>query len=102
MSKLNKCPFCDGEVDWCKNDLDVHDPRGDCHYITCKTCGEFNLNFPDDLDWPEIYKHITDKWNSRTSTPNAKIDNLLDKLLDDDDYKSSQFVLDLFDLMDGK
>lgn len=35
------------------------------------------------------------------STPNIEINKILDKLLDDDDYKASKFVLDLYELMDG-
>ena len=66
MSPLRGCPFCKGEVDWCKNDKDLHAANDDCHYIICERCGSFDLNFPNSLeDWDIIYSCITDEWNYR-------------------------------------
>lgn len=94
MSELNKCLLCDGEVDWCKNNLEIHNKNDECHYIHCDTCGEFNFNFPDDLDWPEIYKYIADKWNNRASTPNAKIQKFINETMECCDMLTSIDVLD--------
>ena len=62
---LAPCPFCGGEVYWCKNNREYHEAQDDCHYINCVTCGEFSLNMPDDMEFPEVYEAVKDKWNTR-------------------------------------
>lgn len=77
MKELKPCPFCGGEVEWCKNNSDLHHATDDCHYITCERCGEFSLNMLDSAEFPKVYYAIADQWNTRTSIPISKIEELI-------------------------
>jgi len=77
MKELKPCPFCGGEVDWCKNDLDFHLVTDDCHYITCERCGEFSLNMLDSAEFPKVYNSLADQWNMRASIEVSKIEELM-------------------------
>ena len=63
--ELKACPFCGTKVHWCKDDHEFHNNGDDCHYINCDLCGEFNLKFPVDLEFPDIYDHLIKAWNNR-------------------------------------
>lgn len=78
MKELKKCPFCGSEVEWCKDNHTVHDLNQDCHYITCKRCGEFNLNCIDSLDFPKLYDSIADQWNMRASVDLSKLEEFIE------------------------
>ena len=67
MIILEPCPFCGGNVDWCKNDKDFHKENDDCHYIICERCGDFSLNIIDSENWDKIYAALELQWNMRAN-----------------------------------
>lgn len=97
MKDLKECPFCGGEVEWCKNNSDLHHSTDNCHYITCERCGEFSLNMPD-IDFPKVYYAIADQWNTRTSIPISKLKELISKSDTFNNYAYSR--ADLLNLID--
>lgn len=65
MTKLKRCPFCGGSVDWCGCGPDK------CHQITCEKCGNFDfangvLDGGETID--ELQDFMAHKWNTRTET----------------------------------
>jgi|GEM_PF-6176702 len=63
MKKLKNCPFCAGEVEWCRCGWL---PGDGCHNIICNRCGTFDMSAtytPATLK--KLKKYCAKKWNTR-------------------------------------